>query len=226
MSDTAAPAAPAAAQPEYTELQRWLTLITVTLATTLYAMTVTIANVALPKMQGTFGATQDEIAWVVTFNIIATAVMTPATGWLAEKVGRRNVMVWGIAVFTLVSAGCGLAESLEQLVFFRILQGLAGAPLVPVSQAIVMTIFPRERHGTALAVWGIGVTIGPIIAPTLGGYVTELYTGGGSSSCWCRWAWSRSSAPPPSCAAGRSATRRRSTGPASSRSRSPSPPSS
>ncbi|MCY4231407.1 MAG: DHA2 family efflux MFS transporter permease subunit, partial [Alphaproteobacteria bacterium] len=175
MSDTAASAAPAAAPPEYSELQRWLALITVTLATTLYAMTVTIANVALPKMQGTFGATQDEIAWVVTFNIIATAVMTPATGWLAEKVGRRNVMIWGIALFTLVSAGCGLAESLEQLVFFRIMQGLAGAPLVPVSQAIVMTIFPRERHGTALAIWGIGVTIGPIIAPTLGGYVTELY---------------------------------------------------
>ena len=173
MSDTAAPAAPAA--PQYSEVQLWLTLMTVTLATTLYAMTVTIANVALPKMQGTFGATQDEIAWVVTFNIIATAVATPATGWLAEKVGRRNVMVWGIVVFTLVSAGCGLAQSLEQLVFFRILQGLAGAPLVPVSQAIVMTIFPRERHGTALAVWGIGVTIGPILAPTLGGYVTELY---------------------------------------------------
>ena len=175
MSDTATLSAPAAAQPEYTELQRWLTLLTVTLATALYAMTVTIANVALPKMQGTFGATQDEIAWVVTFNIIATAVMTPATGWLAEKVGRRNIMVWGIAFFTVVSAGCGLAQSLEQMVFFRILQGLAGAPLVPVSQAIVMTIFPRERHGTALAIWGIGVTIGPIIAPSLGGYITELY---------------------------------------------------
>ncbi len=172
MSDSAA----VPAQPPYSELQRWLTLITVTLATTLYAMAVTIANVALPKMQGTLGATQDEIAWVVTFNIIATAVATPATGWLAEKVGRRTVMVWGTAIFTLVSAGCGFSESLEQLVFFRILQGLAGAPLVPVSQAIVMTVFPRERHGTALSVWGIGVTVGPIIAPTLGGYVTELYS--------------------------------------------------
>lgn len=164
------------APSELSELQRWLTLITVTLATTLYAMTVTIANVALPKMQGTFGATQDEVAWVVTFNIIATAVATPATGWLAERVGRRNVMIWGIGLFTVVSAACGLAESLGQLVFFRIIQGLAGAPLVPVSQAIVMTVFPRERHGTALAVWGIGVTIGPIIAPTFGGYVSEAYS--------------------------------------------------
>ena len=156
-----------------TPLQRSLILSTVTLVTLLYAMTVTIANVALPQMQGALAATQDQIAWVVTFNIVATAVMTPLAGWLAARYGRRRLMLWAVLGFAGSSLLCGLAGSLETLVLYRILQGGFGAPLVPVSQAIVLDTYPKQQHGMATAVFGMGVIIGPILGPTLGGYLSE-----------------------------------------------------
>ena len=152
---------------------RNLILATCSLATMLYAMTITIANVVLPQMQGTLSATQDQIAWVVTFNIVATAVATPMTGWLAGRFGRRRVMLTAISMFTLASIMCGTAGTLEILVVYRVIQGVFGAPLVPLSQAIILDTFPKRQHGFVTALWGVGVVIGPIIGPTVGGYIAE-----------------------------------------------------
>ena len=123
-----------------TAFERAMILATVTMVTMLYAMTVTVANVALPQMQGSLSATTDQIALVVTFNIIATAVATPMTGWLAARFSRRAILIWGVFGFTAASLACGLAPSLETLVIARIFQGAFGAPLVPLSQAIVMDL--------------------------------------------------------------------------------------
>ncbi|MBT6277141.1 MAG: DHA2 family efflux MFS transporter permease subunit [Chromatiales bacterium] len=161
--------------PELSPLHRGLILATVTTATGLYAMTITIANVALPKIQGAFAATPDQVAWVVTFNILATAVATPITGWLAARFGTRRVLLCGVFGFVMATVLCGLATSLVELVLFRFIQGAFGAPLAPLSQAIVLDSYPRERQGAATAIYGMGVVLGPIIAPTVGGYLTELY---------------------------------------------------
>jgi len=158
-----------------TAFTRAMILTTLTMVTMLYAMTVTIANVSLPQMQGALSATTDQIALVVTFNIIATAVATPMTGWLAGRFSRRAILIWGVIGFTLASLACGLAPSLETLVLFRILQGAFGAPLVPLSQAIVMDSYPNEQRASAMAVFGMGVVIGPVLAPTVGGYLSEVY---------------------------------------------------
>jgi DHA2 family multidrug resistance protein len=159
-----------------TALQRTYILTTLTFVTMLYAMTVTIANVSLPQMQGALSATQDQIAWVVTFNIVATAVATPMAGWLATRLGRRRLMIYAVVGFAIASLLCGLATSIEELVLYRIAQGACGAPLVPLSQAIVVDTFPKRQHGPATAIWGVGVILGPIIAPALGGHLSEAYS--------------------------------------------------
>ena len=164
-----------------TALQRALILGTATLATMLYSMTVTIANVALPQMQGSLSATQDQIAWVVTFNIVATAVATPMTGWLVSRLGRRMVMLGSVLLFTTFSLLCGTADSLVVLVLYRVAQGAFGAPLVPLSQAIMLDTYPRHQHATVTAIFGMAVVLGPIFAPTVGGYLSETYN-------W-RWAF-------------------------------------
>ena len=157
-------------------LQRAMILVTVTFVTMLYAMTVTVATVALPRMQGALGVTTDQIAWVVTSNIVATAVVTPTAGWLAARFGRRRMMLWSVIGFTGASMLCGMATSLFDLVAYRALQGAFGAPLVPAAQAITLDTYPRRQHGTVMAIWGMGVILGPIIAPTLGGYLSETYS--------------------------------------------------
>lgn len=148
-------------------------LITLTFTTMLYTMTVMIVNVALPKMQGTFAATTDQIALVVTFNIVATAVVTPISGWLASRFSRRALMLFCAIGFTVASVLCGLAANLEQLVFYRVLQGGFGAPLVPLAQATILDTFPGKQRGTATAVFSMGVVFGPIIGPTVGGFLAE-----------------------------------------------------
>lgn len=156
-------------------LERALILVTCTAVTFLYAMTVTIANVSLPQMQGALSASPDQIAWVVTSNIVATAVMTPLAGWLTSRFGRRllcNACVFG---FGLASLGCGLADSLEELVVFRVLQGALGAPLVPLSQAIVLDTYAKRHHGVAIALFGVGSVLGPVVGPVLGGWLAEAY---------------------------------------------------
>lgn len=145
------------------------------LATLMQTLDSTIANVALPYMQGTMSASQDQINWVLTSYIVAAAIMTAPTGFLAARFGRTKLFVTSIAGFTLASILCALAQTLSQIVIFRILQGLFGAALVPLSQAVMFDIYPPERRGAAMALWGMGVMIGPILGPILGGWLTENY---------------------------------------------------
>lgn len=162
--------------PKSTAFENAVILVTLTLVTMLYAMSVTIANVSLPQIKGALSATTDQIALIVTFNIIATAVATPMTGWLTARFGRRNVLIWSVIGFTVSSFLCGTATSLEQLIFYRFLQGACGAPLPPLCQAIVVDSYPKEKIGSANAIFGMGVVLGPILAPTIGGYLSETYS--------------------------------------------------
>jgi DHA2 family multidrug resistance protein len=146
------------------------------LATIMQGVDNTIANVALPHIQGSLSAAQDQIAWVLTSYIVAVAIMTPLTGWLAGRLGIKYVFLISVAGFTLASALCGSATSLTQLVIYRLLQGACGAGLVPLSQSVLMQINPPERHGQAVAIWGTGVMLGPIFGPMLGGWLTEDYS--------------------------------------------------
>ncbi len=163
-----------AASPE-TDAGRYFVLGTVTLATMMFAMAVTNSYVVLPQMQGSLSATQDQIAWSVTFNLVAMAVMTPTSGWLANRFGRRAVMLWCVTGFSAATFLCGTATSLEALIAYRVAQGILGAPITPLSQAIILNRFPRHQHGLVTAIWGMGVVVGPIIGPTLGGFVAEAY---------------------------------------------------
>ena len=144
-------------------------------ATLLQSLDQTIANVALPYMQGSFSASYDEITWVLTSYITAAAIMTAPVGWMAIRFGRKPLYVGCIIGFTIASMLCGAAQTLGQIVAFRLLQGMFSAALVPLSQATLLDIYPHERRGFAMAIWGVGVMIGPIMGPTLGGYLTEMY---------------------------------------------------
>jgi DHA2 family multidrug resistance protein len=154
---------------------RGLITISVMLATIMQALDSTIANVALPHMQGSLSGTQDQMSWVLTSYIVAAAITIPLTGWLSRRFDRKMVFLVSIALFTIASALCGLAQSLPQLVLFRLMQGVGGAALVPLSQAILFDINPPENHGKAMGAWGMGVTMGPILGPALGGWLTEDY---------------------------------------------------
>jgi MFS transporter, DHA2 family, multidrug resistance protein len=156
-------------------VHRAFVLATCTAVTFLYAMSVTAANVSLPQIQGALSATQDQIAWVVTSNLVATAVMTPLAGWLVSRFGWRKLCIGCVAGFLGASIACGTAGSLEALVAWRAVQGAFGAPLVPVSQAIVLDIYPKERHGAVIAIFGVGSVVGPIVGPVLGGALSEAY---------------------------------------------------
>ena len=141
----------------------------------LLAMTVTIANVSLPQIQGAMSATRDQVAWVVTSYLIANAVGLPATGWLGDRFGSRRVIVWGTIGFSLATLACAMAPNLEVLVLMRAAQGLTGAPVMPLAMSLVMASYPRSQHGTVISIFGIGVTIGPVVAPWLGGILAEEY---------------------------------------------------
>ncbi len=148
----------------------------VILATLMQALDTTIANVALPYMQGSVSASQDQIDWVLTSYIVAAAIMTPPTGFLAGRFGIRRLFMISIAGFTVVSMLCGMAQSLNQIVLFRLMQGAFGAALVPLSQTVLFNVYPRERHGFAMALFGVGVMVGPILGPILGGWLTQNYS--------------------------------------------------
>ena len=155
--------------------RRRLITVSVMLASIMQALDNTIANVALPRIQGSVSATQDQMAWVLTSYIVAAAIMTPLSGWLAGQIGRKRVFLYSVVGFTVASMLCGLAQSLPQIVLARLLQGLCGAALVPLSQAVLLDINPPARQARAMAVWVMGVTLGPIIGPALGGWLTEDY---------------------------------------------------
>jgi len=145
------------------------------LASFMSALDTTIANVALPRIQGSISATQDQITWVLTSYIVAAAIMTPLSGWLAGQIGRKKVFLYSVAGFTVASMLCGAAQSLPQIVLARLIQGLCGAALIPLSQAVLLDINPPGRHARAMAVWVMGATLGPIVGPALGGWLTEDY---------------------------------------------------
>jgi MFS transporter, DHA2 family, multidrug resistance protein len=148
----------------------------VSLATLMQALDTTIANVALPHIQGSVSASQDQIAWVLTSYIAAAAIMTPPTGFLASRFGSKRLFLIAICGFTIASMLCGIAQSIVEIVLFRILQGVFGAPLVPLSQSVLLGIYPKERQGFAMALFGLGVMAGPILGPVLGGWLTENYS--------------------------------------------------
>jgi len=150
--------------------------VCVILATIMQALDTTIANIALPYIQGSVSASQDQINWVLTAYIVAAAIMTPPAGFLAGRFGRKRLFLVSVAGFTVASMLCGMAQSLVQIVLFRILQGVFGAALVPLSQSVLLDIYPKERQGFAMALWGVAVMVGPVLGPVLGGWLTENYT--------------------------------------------------
>src|SRR6202048_1987476 len=156
-------------------INRAMITATVMLATLMQALDTTIANVALPYMQGSLSATSDQINWVLTSYIVAAAIITPATGWLEARFGRKPLFLVSVIGFIVTSMLCGAAVSLTQIVVFRLLQGVFGAPLVPLSQSVLLDAYPREQQGQAMAVFGLGVMLGPILGPTLGGWLSDFY---------------------------------------------------
>ncbi|HEY3919913.1 MAG TPA: DHA2 family efflux MFS transporter permease subunit [Stellaceae bacterium] len=163
------------ARAPHVSLNRGVVTAAVMLATVMQTLDSTIANVALPHMQGSFSVAQDEVTWVLTSYIVAAAIGTPLTGWLANNFGTKRLLLGSMAGFTAASVLCGLAGSIYQMVIFRFLQGLCGAALVPLAQTMLLNIYPREKAGGAMAIWGAGVMLGPIIGPTLGGWLTDAY---------------------------------------------------
>src|SRR6185312_10358494 len=154
---------------------RALITVSIMLATIMQALDTTIANVALPYMQGSLSAAYDQITWVLTSYIVAAAIMTPVTGWITGRLGLKRVFLVSVSGFTIASMLCGGASSLGQMVIFRLLQGIFGAALVPLSQSVLLDINPREKQGQAMAIWGAGIMVGPILGPTLGGWLTFNY---------------------------------------------------
>ena len=170
----AEPAA-AAGQAALPVRNRALLTLGVMAATIMQILDSTIANVALPHMQTALGATADSVTWVLTSYIVASAIAIPLTGWLADRLGSRNLFLWSVACFIGASMLCGLANSLSAMVFFRILQGVAAAFMNPLSQTVMLDINPPERQAKAMSVWGMGIMVGPILGPVLGGWLTENY---------------------------------------------------
>lgn len=165
----------AASSPAEGIRHRGMITLSVMAATIMQAIDVTIANVALPQMQGSMGVFQDQISWVITSYVLAAAIFIPLTAQLAARMGRKRLFMVGVAGFTLTSMMCGAAQNLDQIVLFRFLQGMFGAPLVSLSQSVLLDSYPREKHSSAMAMWGMGVMLGPVIGPTLGGYLTEEF---------------------------------------------------
>ncbi len=164
---------PATAPPASAD--RTVVTLCAMVATLMQALDNTIANVALPYMQGSLAATSDQITWVLTSYVVAAAIFTAPVGFLASRFGRKRLFIASVVGFTVASALCGMAGSLSEIVTFRLLQGMFGAALVPLSQATMLDLYPQEQRGSAMAVWGMGVMVGPILGPTLGGYLTDVY---------------------------------------------------
>lgn len=153
--------------------QRWMITIAVMLVAVLEVLDMTIVNVALPNIMGAVGANPNQITWILTSYIVSSAICMPLTGFLVTRIGRRRLLLINIVGFLLTSALCGLSASLAQMVLFRTLQGIFGATLVPMSQYILRDSFPPNEQGKAMAIWGVGIMAGPVLGPTIGGYITE-----------------------------------------------------
>src|ERR1700748_1136840 len=157
-------------------MRRNMVTICAMTATIMQALDTTIANVALPYMQGTLSASQDQINWVLTSYIVAAAIMTAPVGWIANRFGRKRTFIICSAGFTVASVMCGLAQDINQMVLFRLLQGVFGAALVPLSQAVMLDSYTLQERAKAMSIWGMGVMMGPIMGPSLGAWLTETYS--------------------------------------------------
>jgi DHA2 family multidrug resistance protein len=166
----------ASAEPQAPTQHKGLVTAALIMASLMQTLDNTIANVALPHIQGSLSSTQDQMTWVLTSYIIAAAIMTPLSGWLAGQIGRRRVLLFSILGFTVASVLCGLSQSLPEIIGARLLQGACGAALVPMAQAVLLDINPPSQHARAMAAWSMAVTIGPIFGPALGGWLTDHYT--------------------------------------------------
>jgi DHA2 family multidrug resistance protein len=171
-----APAASIEAMPEQPQPHKWLVAAAVLLGAILTILDGSIINVALPYMQRSFGVGVDRISWVVTSYLAAVSVMIPMSGWIAVRIGRRRYLLISVVLFVAASALCGLAQSIGQMVVFRVIQGAAGAAMMPLSQAILLETFPVEEHTLAMTTFGIGMMAAPVIGPTLGGWITETWS--------------------------------------------------
>ncbi len=154
----------------------WVVTVSVMLATFMEVLDTTVVNVSIPHIAGNLAATNEEGTWVVTSYLVSNAIVLPISGWLANHIGRKRLLLTCVAGFTVTSLCCGLATSLTQLIIFRVLQGLTGGGLQPLAQAILLETFPKERHGHAMAAFGIGILLAPILGPTLGGWITDNYS--------------------------------------------------
>src|SRR5579871_1734954 len=154
----------------------WIIAMTVMLATFMEVLDTSVANVALPHIAGSLSSTVDEATWVLTSYLVSNAIVLPLSGWFSSLIGRKRFYMTCVGLFTVSSALCGLAPSLEMLILFRVLQGIGGGALQPISQAILVESFPREKQGMAAAVYGMGVVLAPVIGPTLGGWITDNYS--------------------------------------------------
>ncbi len=163
-------------EQEYFPENPWLAVAPVLLAVFIFVLDGTIANVALPHMAGSFSATRDESIWILTSYIIASGIIIPAVDWFSKLFGRKNFFILSILIFTIASLLCGLANSMTTMVLARILQGFGGGGIVPISQAIMLESFPKEQRAKAMAVFGMGIIIAPIIGPVLGGWITDNWT--------------------------------------------------
>src|SRR5204863_3827055 len=150
--------------------------VCIILAVVMQALDTTIANVALPYMQGSVSASADQINWVLTSYIVAAAIMTPPSGFLANKFGRQRVLMVAVAGFVIASVLCGMAQSLAEIVAFRLLQGFFGAALVPISQSILLDIYTPQERGSAMALFGVSVMVGPVLGPVIGGWLTDHFS--------------------------------------------------
>src|SRR5476651_305065 len=166
---------PHAAHAYDSKLAEWAVLIGSMAGVLMQALDTTIVNVALPYMEGSLSSSRDQITWVLTSYIIAAAIMTAPVGWLAARFGKKNLIITCIAGFTIASILCGASQSLTQMVVFRLVQGMFGAALGPLSQAIMLDMYPPQKRGNVMAIWGMGVMLGPILGPTVGGVLTDAY---------------------------------------------------
>lgn len=153
--------------------RRWLVIITIMMVAILEVLDSTIVNVALPSIMPALGANQNQITWILTSYVVASAVILPLTGFISNRMGQKQMLIMSISGFMISSLLCGIATSLPEMVLFRILQGACGASLIPLSQAILRQTFPLDQQGKAMAIWGIGIMAAPVLGPTLGGFITE-----------------------------------------------------
>jgi DHA2 family multidrug resistance protein len=168
--------ASAAVQREHPVVDPWIVAIAVMLGTFMEVLDTTIVNVSLPHIAGSLGATVNEATWVLTSYLVANAIILPMTGWLANRFGRKRILMFSIGGFTVASVLCGMAPNLPLLLIFRVIQGAAGGGLQPLSQAIMLEAFPPQQRGKAMAFWGLGIVVAPMLGPVLGGWITDSYT--------------------------------------------------